>query len=77
MDTDVQSTKLTLNLNPLLFSSKHFLSHSNHSQTDMQLIPLDKTHSSRDSVRKARKLHLIDKAMTLEPHGLNRRDDLL
>ena len=25
----------------------------------------------------ARESHLIDKAMTLEPHGLNRRDELL
>ena len=56
---------------------EHFLSHSNHSHTDMQLIPLEKIHSSRDSVRKAREPHLIDKAMTLEPHGLNRRDELL
>ena len=54
-----------------------FLSHSNHSHTDMHLIPLEKIHSSRDSVRKARESHLIDKAMTLEPHGLNRRDELL
>ena len=43
----------------------------------MQLIPLEKIHSSRDSVRKARESHLIDKAMTLEPHGLNRLDELL
>ena len=50
--------------------SEHFFSHSNHSHTDMQLIPLEKIHSSRDSVRKARESHLIDKAMTLEPHGL-------
>ena len=57
--------------------SEHFLSHSNHSHTEMQLIPLEKIHSSRDSVRKARESHLIDKAMTLEPHGLNRRDELL
>ena len=57
--------------------SEHFLSHSNHSHPDMQLIPLEKIHSSRDSVRKARESHLIDKAMTLEPHGLNRRDELL
>ena len=28
-------------------------------------------------VRKARESHLINKAMTLEPHGLNRRDELL
>ena len=58
----------------------HFLSHSNHSDithTDTQLIPLEKIRSSRDSVRKARESHLIDKAMTLEPHGLNRRDELL
>ena len=37
----------------------------------MQLIPrLEKIHSSRDSVRKARESHLIDKAMTLEPMAL-------
>ena len=35
--TDVQSTKLTLNLNPQEpINSEHFLSHSNHSHTDMQ-----------------------------------------
>ena len=43
----------------------------------MQLIPLDKIHSLRDSLFKTRDSHLIDKAMTLEPHGLNRRDELL
>ena len=43
----------------------------------MQLIPLQKIHSSGDSVLKARESHLIDKAMTLEPHGLDRRDELL
>ena len=43
----------------------------------MQLIPLEKIYSLRDSVRKARESHLIDKAMILEPHGLNRRDELL
>ena len=57
--------------------SENFLSHSNHSHTDMQLIPIEKIHSSRDSVRKARESHLLDKAMTLEPHGLNRRNELL
>ena len=41
----------------------------------MQLIPLEKIHSSRDSVRKARESHLIDKAMTLELNSLNRRDE--
>ena len=43
----------------------------------MKLIPLEKIHSSRDSVREARESHLIDKAMTLEPNGLNHRDELL
>ena len=57
--------------------SEHFLSHSNHSYADMQLIPLEKIHSSRDSVLKARESHLIGKAMTLEPHGLNHREELL
>jgi len=31
---------------------------------------------NRDSVRKAREAYLIDKAMTLEPRGINRRDEL-
>ena len=44
--------------------------------TDMQLIPLEVIHSSRDSIRKARESFLIDLAGTLEPHGLNRRDEL-
>ena len=55
--------------------SEHFLSRSNHSHADMQLIPLEKIHSSRDSVRKARESHLMDKAMTLELNSLNRRDE--
>ena len=57
--------------------SEHFLAYSNHSHSDRQLIPLEKIHSSRDSVGKVRESHLIDKAMTLEPNGLNRHDELL
>ena len=34
--------------------SEHFLSHSDHSHTDTQLIPLEKIRFSRDSVRNAR-----------------------
>ena len=56
--------------------SEHFLSQPNHCHTDMQLIPLEVIHSSRDSIRKARESLLIDLAGTLEPHGLNRRDEL-
>ena len=71
----MQSTKLTLNLNPTAVSG-HFISHSNHSHTEKQLVPLEKIHSLRDSVRKGRESHLIDKATTLEPHGLKRHDEL-
>ena len=46
---------------PTAFSEhpEHFLSHSDHSHTDMQLIPRGKIRSSLDSVRKARESHLI------------------
>ena len=37
--------------------SEHFLSHSDHSHIEMQLIPPEKIHSSRASVRKARESH--------------------
>ena len=40
--------------------SEHFLSHSNHSHTDIQLSPLEKIPSSCDLVLKARESHLID-----------------
>ena len=32
-------------------------------------------HSKRDSVRKAREAHLINKAKTLHPFGINKRDE--
>ena len=44
---------------------------------DALLVPLELIHNNRDSVRKAREAHLIDRAMTLEPRGVNRRDELL
>ena len=69
--TDLTNTDVTNIKSKLSTVSEHFLSHSNHSHTDMQLISVQKIHSSRDSVREARESHLIDKAMTLEPHGLN------
>ena len=55
--------------------AEHFLSHPNHHHTDMQLIPLEFIHSSRVSIRKARESFLMDLARTLEPHGMNRRDE--
>ena len=57
-------------------AAKHFLLTPNHSSNDIQLIPIEKIFSNRDSVRKAREAHLILKAKTLEPYGLNIREDL-
>ena len=31
--------------------------------------------SNRDSVRKAREAYLIQRGQTLEPHGLNKKDE--
>jgi len=53
---------------------EHFLC-NNHSATDMQLIPLELVKSNRDSVRKAREAFLIEGGQTLEPHGLNKKDE--
>ena len=54
--------------------SEQFLS-SNHSHKDMLLNPLELLKSKRDSVRKAREAHLIQKAKTVEPLGMNRRNE--
>ena len=55
--------------------SEHFNS-ADHCINDVRLIPLEVISSNLDCVRKAREAHLIEKAMTLEPHGINRRDEL-
>ena len=55
--------------------SEHF-NLPGHSVNDIRPIPLELIRTNRDSVRKAREAHLIDKAKTLEPQGLNRRDEL-
>ena len=55
--------------------AEHFLSHPHHCYTDIELIPLELIRSSRDSIRKVRESFLIDLARTLEPHGMNRRDE--
>ena len=54
--------------------SEHLLS-NDHNTSDMLLIPLELIKSSRNSVRKAREAYLIDRGQTLEPLGLNRRDE--
>ena len=68
---DLLTNKLTF-LN-LLQSQNIFL--NDHNANDMQLIPLELTKSNRNSVRKAREACLIDRGQTLEPLGLNRRDE--
>ena len=55
--------------------SEHFLT-SNHSDNHMLLIPIEKLKNGRDSFRKAREAHLIQKAKTIEPLGMNKRDEL-
>ena len=55
--------------------SDHFLT-ENHSPADMELIPLEIMHSSRDAIRKAREAYLIDRGQTLEPKGINKREEM-
>ena len=55
--------------------SRHFIT-GNHTVNHMLLIPLEKLYTNRDSVRKAREAFLIRRGNTLEPPGLNRRDEM-
>ena len=56
-------------------AAEHFLSFPNHTANDMQLIPIEKIFSNRDSIRKAKDAFLISKGRTLVPHGLNIREE--
>ena len=56
-------------------AAKHFLSSPNHAANDMQLIPIGKIFSNRDSIRKAREAFLIQKGRTINPDGLNIREE--
>ena len=42
----------------------------------MLLIPIEKLKNGCDSFRKAREAHLIHKAKTIEPLGINKCDEL-
>ena len=55
--------------------SVHFLGNI-HSDTHMLLIPFEQLSDERDSFRKAREVHIIQKAKTPEPLGINKRDGL-
>ena len=55
--------------------SEHFLSNS-HSVSHMLLIPIKTHRYERDCLRKASEAHLIHKAKTIEPLGMNKYDEL-
>ena len=56
-------------------AAEHFLSSPNHTANDMLLIPIEKIYSNRDSIRKAREAFLIQKGKTIDPDGLNIREE--
>ena len=56
-------------------AEEHFLTAPNHTANDMQLIPIEKVFSNRDSVHRAREAVLISKGRTLLPQGLNIREE--
>ena len=66
----IQNHHQLIQLTPV---STHF-NQPGHS-IDHPLTPLELIHNTRDSVRKAREALFINKAMTLEPLGINRRDE--
>ena len=56
-------------------AAEHFLSSPNHTANDMQLIPVEKIFSNRDSIREAREAFSIQKGRTIDPDGLNIREE--
>ena len=51
------------------------LSSPNRTANDMILIPIEKSFSNPDSIRKAREAFLIQKGRTIDPDGLNIREE--
>ena len=47
-----------------------------HSLNNLEVIPLELINSNGDAIRKAREAFLIYKGKTLEPSGMNRRDEI-
>ena len=46
-----------------------------HSDTDILFVPMEQLRSNRVFVRRAREAHLIERAGTIEPYGINRREE--
>ena len=62
---------------PLARASRARISATNdHSANDITLIPLELIKCNRDSVRKAREAYLIERGNTLEPLGMNKKDEM-
>ena len=59
---------------PTTVSKLFFTDH--HTANDISLIPLELVHSHRDSVRQAREAYLITRDSTLQPLGLNKKDEM-
>ena len=55
--------------------SEHFLI-NDHCAKDITVISLELIKSNRDSVRKAREEYLIERSKTLEPLGINKKDEM-
>ena len=55
--------------------AEHFLSSPHNICKDMQLIPITKIFSNGDSINKAREPFLILKGRTIDPYGLNIREE--
>ena len=56
-------------------ASEHFLT-NDHSANDIALIPLELIKFNKDSVRKAREAYHIERGKTLEPVGMNKKDEM-
>ena len=56
--------------------AKHFMS-PDHTEKDMQLIPIEKIFSDQDFILKAREAYLMQKGKTIYPNGLNLRKERL
>ena len=55
--------------------SDHF-HYENHSPNDIELVPLELIHLSRDALCEAREAYLVERGQTLERKGINKREEI-
>ena len=70
-----ETPDLTPNLNPLQSQNISSPLSPNYTANDMQQIAIEKVFSNRDSIRKAREAFLILRGKTIDPDGLNIREE--